>query len=162
MIQFYLSSSTESPQPMLSTAQILSMFPTQPVGGSPYTTPPYSPTTVPWGQQGLMGNQWAGPWPSVPGVPAWVRPGVTPPPVGGQLQAFSVTSPQPGCMGGGPAALLVPNNSLETLPTPTGSAGNLGPPNFNSNFLLWGIVEKFLMSYQILFFSSKRNFWLSS
>ncbi|XP_068174576.1 disabled homolog 2-like [Antennarius striatus] len=66
----------ESPQPKLSSSQILSMFPQHPVGGSPYSSPPYSPTNMPWVQHGLQGNQWAGPavapWPAVPsGLPTW-------------------------------------------------------------------------------------------
>ncbi|KAG7230660.1 hypothetical protein INR49_025377 [Caranx melampygus] len=43
----------QPPQPMLSTSQILSMFPTQPLGGSPYVSPTYSPTAMPWDQGDL-------------------------------------------------------------------------------------------------------------
>lgn len=76
---FHLSNLlSESPQPKLSTSQILSIFPQHPNGGPPYSSPPYSPTAVPWGQQGLLGNQWAGPavapWPTLPAsMPVWAK-----------------------------------------------------------------------------------------
>ncbi|XP_029285452.1 disabled homolog 1-like [Cottoperca gobio] len=97
------SSQPESPHPTLSASQILSMFPTQPAGGSPYSSPPYSPTSVPWGQQGLLGNQWAGQaaasWPTMPGnMAAWAPAGIAAPPAGGQILAHG---PQPGFMTGG-------------------------------------------------------------
>ncbi|XP_058494741.1 disabled homolog 2-like [Solea solea] len=60
------------PQPMLSSSQIMSMFPTQPLVGSPYSSPPYSPSAMPWGH--ALGNQWAAPpmapWPNIAGVTA--------------------------------------------------------------------------------------------
>lgn len=70
----------ESPQPKLSSSQILSMFPDQPVGASPYSSAPYSPTTIPRGYQWHLENQGVGPalapWPTVPGcVPAWTTTG---------------------------------------------------------------------------------------
>lgn len=71
------------------------MFPTQPVGGSPYSSPTYSPTAMPWGQQGLPGTQWASPmgaapWPTMPGsMAAWAAAGVAAPPAGSQIQAHS-------------------------------------------------------------------------
>ncbi|XP_024861121.1 disabled homolog 2 isoform X2 [Kryptolebias marmoratus] len=133
-------SQPESPQPTLSTAQILSMFPQQPVGGSPFTPPPQSPTTGPWGQQGLQGNQWAGHWPTSPGVPAWMPQSATAPPAGGQPQGCSVASPQPGFMMAGgvaaPSALNGYSDPLETLSTPAGSAVNLGATTFYSHSLL--------------------------
>ncbi|XP_044056493.1 disabled homolog 2-like isoform X3 [Siniperca chuatsi] len=98
------ASQPESPQPLLSTSQILSMFPTQPVGGFPYSSPPYSPTTMSWGQQGLLGNQWAGPavapWPTIPGsmAAAWAPAGIAAPPAGSLIQAHGS---QPGVMRGG-------------------------------------------------------------
>ncbi|XP_023195792.1 disabled homolog 2-like isoform X1 [Xiphophorus maculatus] len=71
-------SQPESPHPILSTAQLLSMFPTQPPGGSPYISPPVSPSSMPWNQQGLTGNQWplfpAGPPAAVTAPPAAVLP----------------------------------------------------------------------------------------
>uniref|UniRef100_H3CKQ2 Uncharacterized protein n=1 Tax=Tetraodon nigroviridis TaxID=99883 RepID=H3CKQ2_TETNG len=70
-----------SPQPKFTNAQILSIFPQHPVGGSPYSPPPYPPSVLAWGQPGLPGNQWpgqaAGPWPSMPagvGAHSGVRP----------------------------------------------------------------------------------------
>ncbi|KAI3368622.1 hypothetical protein L3Q82_025632, partial [Scortum barcoo] len=101
--QSLTSQQPESPKPMLSTSQILSMFPTQPAGGSPYSSPPYSPTTMPWGQQGLLGNQWRGPpvapWPTMPGnVAAWAPAGIAAPPAGSLIQA---NVSQLGVMGGG-------------------------------------------------------------
>ncbi|XP_026179312.1 disabled homolog 2-like [Mastacembelus armatus] len=93
----------ESPPPMLSTSQILSMFPMQPVGGSPYSRPPYSPAAIPLGQQGFQGTQWAGPamapWPNMPSpMAAWAPVGITAPPAGIQPQAHSS---HPGMMWGG-------------------------------------------------------------
>ncbi|XP_034567224.1 disabled homolog 1-like [Notolabrus celidotus] len=133
----------ESPKPVLSTSQILSMFPTQPPGGSPYASPPYSPSTMPWGQQGPMGNQWAGPamapWPSMPGnmAAAW-GPGA--PPAGGQIpvQGF-----QPGAMGGGniPVSPTAVNghpavfNPMFSPPGATEPPQALSPP-LDHNFLL--------------------------
>ncbi|XP_022048194.2 disabled homolog 1-like [Acanthochromis polyacanthus] len=92
-------SEPESPQPMLSNSQILSIFQTQPVGGSPYVSPQYSPTTVPWAQQGPLGNQWAQPYPG--SMSAWAPPGVAAPPAGSQAQTLSAVTPQPGIMMGG-------------------------------------------------------------
>lgn len=143
-----LSSSflSESPQPLLSTTQILSMFPTQPVGGSPYSSPPYSPTAMPWGQQGPLGNQWAGPalapWPTMPGnvTAAWAPPGVAAPPAGGQVQAPSY---QPGVMMGGntPTSPTTVNGYLTPLNSyaPAGATGPLQSMSsaLDHNPLLW-------------------------
>ncbi|KAM7011956.1 uncharacterized protein LKV04_022145 [Tautogolabrus adspersus] len=134
---------SESPKPALSTSQILSMFPTQPVGGSPYSSPPYSPTTMPWGQQGPLGNQWAGPamapWPTMPGsmAPAWAP---VAPPAGGQIY---VQGSHPSVLGGVNTAVLptavnghpAASNSLFT---PSGATGPPQPvsPNLDQNFLL--------------------------
>lgn len=122
----------ESPQPMLSTSQILSMFPTQPAGGSPYSSPPYSPTTMPWTQQGLLGNQWAAPaaapWPTMPGsMAAWTPTGIAAPPPGGQIQAHG---PQPAVMRGGnpPASPTTVNGyptPLNSFYAPTGATAPL-------------------------------------
>lgn len=61
-----------SPVPKFTNSQILSIFPQHPVGGSPYSPPPYPPTVLAWGQQGLLGNA---PWPSMPtGVHSGVGP----------------------------------------------------------------------------------------
>ncbi|XP_042369518.1 disabled homolog 2-like [Plectropomus leopardus] len=127
--------SPQSPQAMLSTSQILSMFPTQPVGGSPYSSPPYSPTTMPWAQQGPLGNsQWAGPavapWPTIPGnMAAWAPAGMAAPPTGSQIQA---NGPQPGVMGGGstpasPTAVIGYPSSLNSHYAPAGAAAPLQP-----------------------------------
>eukprot|EP00064_Thunnus_orientalis_P010640 superscaffoldBa00001462_g10666 len=99
--QSVCSSEPESPKQMLSNPQILSMFPTQPVGGSPYSSPPYSPTAMPWGQQGPLRTQRAGPmgaapWPTMNGgMVAWAATGITALPTGSQIQAHSS---QPGVM----------------------------------------------------------------
>ncbi|XP_041791255.1 disabled homolog 2-like [Chelmon rostratus] len=139
------SSQPESPQLTPSGSQILSMFPTQPVGGSPYSSPPYSPTTMPWGQQGPLGNQWAGPavapWPAVPSSMAtWAPAGIATPPAGGQIQAHSS---QPGVTGGGstPASPTPVNGclmSLDSLCAPTGATGPLqsASPALDHNLLL--------------------------
>ncbi|XP_029939520.1 disabled homolog 2-like [Salarias fasciatus] len=84
-------------KPMLSTSQILSMYPTQPAGG-----PPYPPSSMAWGQQTLMGNPWAGPggapWPTrTQRVSGWAPPGVTTlpaagPPPGGLVEGAAVSS----------------------------------------------------------------------
>ncbi|XP_028258994.1 disabled homolog 2-like isoform X2 [Parambassis ranga] len=101
------SDQPESLVQTLSTSQILAMFPTQPLGGSPYSSPPYSPTSVPWGQQGPLGNQWAGPWSAMPGnMSAWAPPGVTVPPVGSLAQY--VVNPQSGFMIGATTAAGFP------------------------------------------------------
>ncbi|XP_069558325.1 uncharacterized protein [Brachyistius frenatus] len=122
------------PEPTLSTSQILSMFPTQPAGGSPYCSPPYSPNNMPWGQPGILGNQWAAPWPTMPGnMSAWAQPGVTAHLPGSQTQAHSVVSPQLGVtMGGNTAGFLAPPSALNGYPPPanylshpTGSTGGL-------------------------------------
>lgn len=116
------SSLSESPQPTLSNSQILSIFPQQPVGG-----PPYSPTAMSWGPQGLLGNQWAGPavtpWPT---MPVW-------PPACGQMEA------QPGAMSRGntPTTPTTVNGypTPLNLYTPTGTTGPLqaAPPTLDQN-----------------------------
>ncbi|XP_035508729.1 disabled homolog 2-like isoform X1 [Morone saxatilis] len=121
------TSQPESPQPALSSSQILSLFPTQPVGGSPYSSPPYSPTAMPWAQQGLLGNQWAGsaaaPWPTVPGSMAAWPAGVAAPPVGGHIQAHST---QPGVMMGGSTPTSPTTvDPLNSIYAPAGATGPL-------------------------------------
>ncbi|KAM8874550.1 uncharacterized protein AB9W97_015825 isoform 2-T2 [Spinachia spinachia] len=120
------TSQPESPQPTLSSSQILSMFPAQPAGGSPYSSPPcsspaYSPPTLAWGQQGFMGNQWAAaaPW-STPhsGAAAWPPAGVTVPVAGGQMM-----------MGGGTSASTTAVNGRQgALNAPYSPNGATGPP----------------------------------
>lgn len=123
---FFLS---ESPQTKLSTSQILSMFPMQPVGGSPYSSPPYSPTASPWGLQGPLGSQWANPaapapWTSAPvNVTTWGPAGITAPHAGSYIQAHCS---QPGVMWGGstPSSPTTVNGyptPLNSIYTPTGA-----------------------------------------
>lgn len=134
------ASQPEPSKPVLSTTQILSMFPTQPPGGSPYSSPPYSPTTtMPWGQQGPQGNQWAGPamapWSSMPGniAAAWAP---VAPPAGGQIQAQGFP---PGVMGSGggpqipPTAMNGHPATFNPLPTDPPQPVSL---NLDQNFLL--------------------------
>ncbi|XP_059196388.1 disabled homolog 2-like [Centropristis striata] len=140
-IQSSSTSQPESPQQTLSTSQILSMFSSQPGGGSPYASPPYSPTTLPWGQQGLLGNQWAGqataPWPTMPGgMAAWPpAAGMAAPPAGGQIQA-------PGVMMGGnmaaPPAAVGAAAPLNSFSAPAGGAGLLqeASSSLDQNLLL--------------------------
>uniref|UniRef100_A0A3Q2CDW6 PID domain-containing protein n=1 Tax=Cyprinodon variegatus TaxID=28743 RepID=A0A3Q2CDW6_CYPVA len=125
------TSPAESPQQGLSTAQILSMFPRQPPGGSPYISPPLSPNPMPWGQQGLLGNQ-TGFWPSVPGMPAGGPQGVMAPP--------AVVQPQPGFMmmmsPTAPQPLNQYPNPLNSIAMPNGMAGAPGAPAMDDNPLL--------------------------
>ncbi|XP_004574432.1 uncharacterized protein LOC101468571 isoform X1 [Maylandia zebra] len=125
---------TQIPEPpqqqqVLSSSQILSMFPTHPVGGSPYSSPTYPPASMPWGQQVLPGNQWAAPWPTAPGnISPWAPPGVTVAPT--LSQAPSMANPVPGFMMGGNAAptpsgvnsYSTPLNSLNSTPIGTTAA----------------------------------------
>ncbi|XP_023282244.1 disabled homolog 2-like [Seriola lalandi dorsalis] len=149
-LQSSCPSQPESPQPpqlMLSTSQILSMFPTQPLGGSPYVAPPYSPTAMPWDQRGPLGNQWAGPaaapWPTITGgMAAWAPAGVTAPPAGNQMEAHRVVSAQPGVMWGGniPASPTTVNGyptPLNSGYAPTGATGALqtAPPGLDNDLL---------------------------
>ncbi|XP_029988553.1 disabled homolog 1-like [Sphaeramia orbicularis] len=110
--------------PALSNSQILSMFAPQPAG-----SPPYSPTAaMPWGQQGILGGQWAGPvggpvgapWPSVPGsVAAW--PPATPP-AGSPGQVPGMRSPASPTVANGyqtPSAPLYPPTRETTPQAPT-------------------------------------------
>ncbi|XP_077964379.1 uncharacterized protein LOC144411443 isoform X2 [Gasterosteus aculeatus] len=115
------TSQPESPQPTLSSSQILSMFPAQPAGGSPYSSPPYSPPTLPWGQQGFLGDQWAAPAPAPwstthSGVAAWAPAGVTVPPAGGQMMMGGGTSASPTAANGYPGP-------LDLLYCPDGATG---------------------------------------
>ncbi|XP_070688525.1 disabled homolog 2-like [Pempheris klunzingeri] len=130
----------ESPQLALSTSQILSMFPTQPVGGSPYSSPLYSPTNMPWGQQGPLGNQWPGqavaPWPTMPGsvAAAWAPAGIAVPPAGGHIQAPA--SQQGGVRMGGnipasPTAVSRYPNPLNSSHVPAGATGPQQPVDHN-------------------------------
>ncbi len=122
------------------------MFPTHPVGGSPYSSPPYSPTTMPWAQQGLLGNQWAAPavapWPTMPGsVAPWTPVGIAAPPAGSQIK---VHGSQPGVVTGGntpasPTALNgypTPLNSLYASTVATGPLQSASP-TLGHNLLLW-------------------------
>ncbi|XP_031163196.1 disabled homolog 2-like isoform X2 [Sander lucioperca] len=125
------TSQPEPPQPTLNASEILSLFPTQPVGGSPYCSPPYSPTST-WGQQGLLGNQWAGPaaapWPTMPSsMASWAPTGMAAPHTGGQNLA---QGPQPGVMGGGntlasPTAVSGYSTPLNSFYAPAGATGPL-------------------------------------
>ncbi|KAF3690759.1 Disabled -like protein 1 [Channa argus] len=117
----------ESPQPKLSTSQILSMFPVQPAAGSPYSSPPYSPTTMPWGVQGPLGNQCASPaavapWPTMTGsVASWPSTGFTVPSAGNQIQAHGSQS---GVMwGGNPSTVNGFPTPLNSMYTPVGETG---------------------------------------
>ncbi|XP_032380938.1 disabled homolog 1 isoform X1 [Etheostoma spectabile] len=123
------TSQPEPPKPKLCTSQILSMFPAQPLGGSPYSSPPYSPTgTIPWGQQGLLGNQWAGsavaPCPTIPSsMASWAPTDMAV----GQILA---QGPQPRVMGGGntlasPTAVTGYPTPLNSFYAPTGATGPL-------------------------------------
>ncbi|XP_075943845.1 uncharacterized protein LOC142946449 [Anarhichas minor] len=134
------TSQPESPQPTLSASQILSMFPTQPTGGSPYSSPPYSPpyspTTMPWGQQGFLGNQWAAPaaapWPTIQsGMAAWAPAGIAAPPAGGQMMIGGGTSASPTAVNGYPSP-------LNSLYSPAGATGPLQSvsPHLDHNLLL--------------------------
>ncbi|XP_010770536.1 disabled homolog 1-like [Notothenia coriiceps] len=160
------ASQPESPHHTLSSSQILSMFPTQPAGGTPYSSPPYSPISMPWGQQGLLGNQWAGPaavpWPTMPSSPSAWPPagyqgppagypgppagyqgppaGYPGPPAGGQ---FLSHGPQPGAVMGGnspasPTAVSGYPSPLNSLYTPTGATAPLQSvtPTLYQNLLL--------------------------
>ncbi|KAM4575534.1 disabled homolog 1-like [Fundulus diaphanus] len=115
----------ESPQQTLSTAQILSMFPTSPPGGSPYVSPPLSPSAMPWGQQGALGTQWTGSWPPTPAVP----PGVTAPP--------AVAQPQPGFMftmsPAAPPSFNDYPNPLNAVSSPNGTTVAPGAPALDNN-----------------------------
>lgn len=93
---------SEPPKPMLSNSQILSIYPNYPAGGSPHSAhPPYPVTAMPWGQpqQGLVGNQWAGPavapWPAA--APVWGSAGqpvhTQGPPAGATSGGDTPTSP---------------------------------------------------------------------
>lgn len=124
---------SESPKPTLSNSQILSIFPTHPVGGSQYAAPPYSAGAMAWGQQqGLLGNQWAGPavapWPT---VPAW----------GSACRPMEAQAPQPGVTSGGgdiPAGVngySSPFNSTCSPPAPAAPLQS-APPTLNQNLFL--------------------------
>nr|XP_019953930.1 PREDICTED: disabled homolog 2-like [Paralichthys olivaceus] len=138
------SSQPDSPQPTLSTSQILSMFPTQPPGGSPYSSPPYSPTSVPWGHNVFPGNHWAGPamapWPTAPGnMAAWPPAAITAPPVG---CPHGMMTSQPGVMWGGstPASPTTANgyaSPVNSINVSTGATGSTSvAPGLDQNLLL--------------------------
>ncbi|XP_035502435.2 disabled homolog 2-like isoform X2 [Scophthalmus maximus] len=145
------TSQPDSPQSNLSTSQILSMFPTQPLGGSPYSSPPYSPTAMTQGQKGPPGNQWSGlavavaPWPTVSGgLAAWAPPGVAAPSAGSQYEAGGMVTSQPGVMWGGntPASPTTlnrfPTTPVPSFFAPTGATGaaQSAPPSLDHNLLL--------------------------
>lgn len=141
---------TESPQPTLSPSQILSMFPTQPLGGSPYSSPPYSPTAaMPWGQSSPLGNQWGrpavAPWPTMHhgSMAAWAPSGITAPPAGGRTEAHGVVTSQPGVMWGGntptsPTTINGYPTPLNSVHAPSGTTGvqQSAPPSLNNDLLL--------------------------
>lgn len=138
----------ESLQPMLSTSQIVSMFQPQPVGGSPYSS-----TTMPWAQQGPLGNQWVGPYPG--NMSAWAPPGIAAPPAGSQAQTQTVVNPQPGWMVGGNTAGSpttpyplhghpVPVNSLHTPAGTTGAPQAVSPTSnkpSRGDFFDWDVLK---------------------
>ncbi|XP_035996703.1 disabled homolog 2 [Fundulus heteroclitus] len=115
----------ESPQPTLSTAQILSMFPTSPPGGSPYVSPPLSPSAMPWGQQGPLGTQWTGSWPPTPAVP----PGVTAPPAVVQTQPGFMFTMSPAA----PPSFNDYPNPLNAVSSPNGTTVAPGAPALDNN-----------------------------
>lgn len=102
------------------------MFPTQPQGGAPYISPPLSPSAMPWGEGGLLGNQ----WPSVHGVPAGALAAVAAPP--------TAVLPQPGfMMMTSPASPLLISeypNPLNCISMPVPEAP--GAPALDNNLLL--------------------------
>ncbi|XP_061636644.1 disabled homolog 1-like isoform X1 [Phyllopteryx taeniolatus] len=75
----------EPQQQILSNSQLLPIFPTQPIEGARYTTPPYSPSNMSCGQQpGLLGDRGTSPletlWSSAPvNVSSWESAGITAP-----------------------------------------------------------------------------------
>lgn len=93
---------------------------------------------MPWGQQGFLGNQWAGPavvpWPTVPGrMPVWA-------PACGQIEAHGS---QPGVMSGGntptsPTAVNGYPTPFNSLYAPEGTTGPLQStsPTLDHNLLL--------------------------
>lgn len=118
----YLSSLISvSPQPKFTNSQILSIFPQHPVGGAPYSPPPYPPTVMAWGQQGLLGTQWPGPaaapWPTMP-TGVWANSGVQP----------EAGGCHPGVMNGG---ITPPTSSLNVSRNPT----QVHPPNIVPDLL---------------------------
>ncbi|KAK2835353.1 hypothetical protein Q5P01_015837 [Channa striata] len=124
------STQPESPHTKLSTSQILSMFPVQPAGGSPYSSPPYSPTTMPWGVQGPLGNQCASPaavspWPSMPSsVSAWPPAGFAASPASPAGSHIQAHCSQPGLMwGGNPPTVNGFPTPLNSTYTPAGATG---------------------------------------
>ncbi|CAK6972138.1 disabled homolog 1-like isoform X1 [Scomber scombrus] len=120
----------ESQKPTLSTSQILSMYPTQPVGGSPYSSPAYSPL--------------AAPWPTMPGNMApWPAAGIVAPPAGSQIQAHN--SQPGGMMRGNPINYLAPPSAANGYHTPlnpaypppaTATLQSVSPPMEQNLFLL--------------------------
>lgn len=103
---------------------------------------------MPWGQQGFVGNQWAGPagapWPTVPnGMQAWAPiGGLTMLPAGGPVQAHDS---QPGTVSGGntptsPTAVnecVDPLDSLWTGLVASGATAPVppAPPTLNQNLI---------------------------
>lgn len=124
--------------PSLSNSQILSMFPKPPVSSSPHDSPLYSPTAMPWGQQGLLGNPWAAPgaapWPAMPvSIPAWT-------PAGGQFEAHV---PQQAVFSGPntPASPTAANRDPTPLNPFCAPSGTTGPLQMLSNPLEGNLLQ---------------------
>lgn len=127
------------PQPKLSSAQIISMFATQPVGGSPYTTPPYPPTAMPTFQRPPVASHGMAPWPTTSNSMAvWPPGGFIAPPI-----ANGMINIQPGVLWGGvspvsPTDVNGLSNSVNTVNTSTAPPGGFvsESPSLNANLLL--------------------------
>lgn len=109
-----------SMQPKFSNSQILSIFPQHPVGGTPYSPPPYPPTAMAWAQHGLLANRWPSPvvatCPTLP-IGLWGNSGVQP-----EAQGC-----HPGVMNGG----ITPRTALNV----SGDPAHIHPPNTGSDLL---------------------------
>lgn len=106
-----------SPQPKFTNSQILSIFPQRPVVGSPCSPPHYPPTATPWGQQGLLGNQWPGPaaapWPTMPSGVWAPNPGLQP--EVGRVTNGGITPPTPSLYVSGNPTQVHPPNTVHDL-----------------------------------------------
>lgn len=110
-------------QPTFSNSQILSIFPQHPVGGTPYSPPPYPPTAMAWAQQGLLANRW--PSPAVAARPTlptglWGNSGVQP----------EAQGRHPGVMNGG----ITPHTPALNV---SGNPAHIHPPNTGPDLLQW-------------------------
>lgn len=132
-------------QPKFSNSQILSIFPQHPVGGAPYSPPPYPPTAMAWAQQGLLANRW--PSPAVAARPTlptglWGNSGVPP-----EAQGC-----HPGVMNGG----ITPHTSTLNV---SGNHAHIHPPNTGPDLLQWmkcWIYVDFSVSFMNYRFSLSR------